>query len=73
LRVDPPQSDYMLPHSSKIDPHAPMDEDTFCAQIEAALKTCEEWNGLLPMAEEVEKWAKSACLAKVSCPKHAKI
>jgi hypothetical protein len=41
-------------------------------QIEAALKTCEEWNGRLPMAEEVEKWAKAASLAKVSRPKHIK-
>jgi hypothetical protein len=45
-----------------------MDKGTIRAQIETALKTCEEWNRRLPMAEEVEKWAKAACLAKVSRP-----
>jgi hypothetical protein len=45
-----------------------MNEDGMHAQIETALKTCEAWNGRLPIAEEVEKWAKAANLAKVSHP-----
>jgi hypothetical protein len=49
-----------------------MNEDSVRAQIEKALQTCETWKGRLPMAEEVEKWAKAACLAKVSRPEHAK-
>jgi hypothetical protein len=50
-----------------------MNKESVHAQIEMALKTCEAWNGWLPMVEGVEKWAKAASLAKVSLPEHAKI
>jgi hypothetical protein len=66
-----PPFDYDCPPCTKRKPRAIMNEDSVRPQIKMALKTCEAWNGGLPMAE-VERWAKVASLAKVSLPEHAK-